>query len=48
MKIFCTLIDAEVEQKINDECIAFAKRFAWEAEVDGGDESAGWLGNGLM
>ncbi len=29
LKIFCTFIDADVEQKINEACIAFAKRFAW-------------------
>lgn len=28
LKIFCTLIDADVEQKMTDACIAFAKRFA--------------------
>lgn len=28
LKIFCTLIDADVEQKMSDACIAFANRFA--------------------
>lgn len=28
LNIFCTLIDADVEQKMTDACIAFAKRFA--------------------
>ena len=30
LKIFWTLIDADVEQKTSDACIARAKRFAWE------------------
>ena len=29
LNIFCTFIDAEVEQNINDACIARANRFAW-------------------
>ena len=30
MKIFWTLIEADVEQKISEACIAFANRFALE------------------
>lgn len=33
LKIFCTFMDAEVEQKISEACIAFAKRFAWSMRV---------------
>ena len=28
LNIFCTLIDADVEQKMSEACIAFANRFA--------------------
>ncbi len=29
LNIFCTLIEADVEQKMSEACIAFAKRFAY-------------------
>jgi hypothetical protein len=29
LKIFCTFIEADVEQKMRDACMAFAKRFAY-------------------
>ena len=32
LKIFCTFIDADVEQKMRDACMAFAKRFAYGTE----------------
>lgn len=36
LNIFCTLIDADVEQKMSEACIAFAKRFAWMVTVKRG------------
>ncbi len=36
LNIFWTLIDADVEQNINEACIAFAKRFAYVERAQGG------------
>ncbi len=33
LKIFWTLTEADVEQKMSEACIAFAKRFAWKKAV---------------
>lgn len=38
MKIFCTFIEADVEQKMSDACMARAKRFAWLSYVESGKD----------